>query len=486
MVEKMVDMNATGKPHQPASLEDPRVVSGLESRSFERTSNAVEPTVTLQGSLPNGGYATGPSTTTTASATPDAVNHNGHSYSSSSEASHAYLSYDARNAENIYGYTYPLSNSYQHPHHYDHSPGVPHMALQTTHQPVPQFNTAAQMQAGSQYNLAPSTGLAALWTIDKLKIVHTTEANHGQVLRHYKLGHYTKTTKNAKDEPKLKSKVPQAGGKTADVWRCAKAHCSYCNLVARGYTDLTEALAFSHNITGVATAKKSYKEKGKTTTPTPQTIAATNGGLAHTPHLANHQQNLTATNGGIAPTSRHADYYGTMQAIASSGYFARPAAPSLQQSNATPMHATSPANIYSQDQDMSTTAPPPAPTAPIKQARYSITNSRQMMTETTTEGEDTRRRQAFDQHKPEQQRVTVTNHGDGTIAPYLLVLTPDSSDTMSWEGGDDSVEDMDTDAEGSDADADSSYPIEYMEANVRALIAESQPMHVTRVPGYDY
>ncbi|KAK0834027.1 hypothetical protein LTR73_001790 [Friedmanniomyces endolithicus] len=257
------------------------------------------------------------------------------------------------------------------------------MTLQTTHQPIAQFNTVAQMQAGSQYNLAPSTGLAASSTIDKLKIVHTTEPNHGQVLRHYKLGHYTKMTKNAKDEPKLKSKVPQAGGKTADVWRCAKAHCSYCNLVARGYTDLTEALAFAHNITGVATAKKSYKEKGKTTLPTPQTITVTNGGLAYTPHLANHQQNSTSTNGETAHTSCHTDYYGTMQAIASSGYFARPAAPSLQQSNATPMHAIPPANIYGQDQDMSATAPPPAPTAPTKQA---ITNSRQMMTEMTTDG----------------------------------------------------------------------------------------------------
>ncbi|KAK0256398.1 hypothetical protein LTR48_004961 [Friedmanniomyces endolithicus] len=460
-----------------------------ESASIEQPPTAFQPSFASQRSLfLDNKHGAGSSAAAAAKSNPNAA----YTFSyAPPQTPSAYMPHSASSGVSMQSSGYPLPTPNQDPHIHQYTTGASLMAPRATQQPVPYFSAATQTQAsGGSYNYPPpptaSAGLAQSSTVERLKIVHTTEPNHGQVLSHYKLGHYTKTAKNAKDEPKLKSKVPQAGGKTADVWRCAKADCSYCNPVARGYTDLTEALAFAHKITGVATAKKSYKEKGKTTTPTPQTITATNGGLAHTPHHANYQQNITATNSGIAYTPRHADYYGTMQTIASSGYFARPAAPSLQPPNVPPMHVNTPARNYGPNQDESTSAQSSATTMPMKQAAYSITDSRHMMTETTTGIEDTRHHQSLNQHMPEQQGVIPTGCGDGTIAPYMLALTPDSSDAMSWEEAGSGAEDRDTDADGTDADSGSPYPSRYMEANVRALMAESPQMHVTRVPGYDY
>lgn len=509
MIGTTVNMNTNNDRRSATTLDDLVDSTGRESATMEHSPTAFQPIFAPQPNpLRDDSYGVGPPAAAAEKSIPSVADTP--SYTSSGAPS-AYSSHNAGNGGYMQSYPYALPTSNQDPYIYTNTTGAPLMAPRTTQQPVPYFSAAMQTQANGgshDFPARPTTSadLAQFSAVGRLKIVHTTEPDHGQVLKHYKLGYYKKTAKNAKDEPKLKSKVPQAGGKTADVWRCAKAACYYCNLVAHGYTDLTEALAFTHNITDVATAKKSYKERGKTTMPTQQNltatsgglahaphnvtyqqnITATNGALAHVPHHANHQQNITATNGAIAHTPHDASYYDRMHTIASSGFFARPAAPSPHPSNTPPMHANTAADIYGPSQDKSTNTQAASTTTPTEQAAYSITNSGQMLTETTTGGKDTRHHQSLNQHMPEQQGVIPTGCGDGTIAPYMLALTPDSSDAMSWEEAGSGAEDRDTDADGTDADSDSPYPSRYMEANVRALMAESPQMHVTRVPGYDY
>ncbi|KAK0881444.1 hypothetical protein LTR87_004782 [Friedmanniomyces endolithicus] len=107
------------------------------------------------------------------------------------------------------------------------------------------------------------------------------------------------------------------------------------------------------------------------------------------------------------------------------------------------------------------------------------------MKKTTTGEEDGLPHQTLAQEVSGQQNATTTIYGASTIAPHLLMLHPDSDDAMSWTGASSSSEDAYMDSDGTHSTPDSSYPSEYLEANVRALMAESAPMWDAKVPGYE-
>ncbi|TKA82598.1 hypothetical protein B0A55_01390 [Friedmanniomyces simplex] len=159
---------------------------------------------------------------------------------------------------------------------------VPNLALPYTQYPVP-YTPATQAPAIGSHHISQNASVvrATMTTAQKnvknIKIVHTVEPDNGQVLKRYKLGHYANPANNAPDAPVSKARVPQAGGKTIEVWRCAKASYRFCTMTANGYTDLTANLAKSHNIFDVATTKKAYKDKGKTTAQAQQAMAAPMG-----------------------------------------------------------------------------------------------------------------------------------------------------------------------------------------------------------------
>ncbi|KAK1075862.1 hypothetical protein LTR74_000270 [Friedmanniomyces endolithicus] len=487
-------MSTINNHDMTAAPDYPRGRTARGSETFERSSSAFEPTILSSRGLPNDGYVNGPPTTAAEITNTNAASPYTHLPPG---APPIYMSYNAGIGGNVYGYSHPLPSSNQPPYAYDYTPGASYQTQQMVHRPMLPLNNAMQTQASgdlhsNQVLPATSSGLAQFTADERLRIVHTTEPDRGQVLKHYKPGHYTKTARNTRDAPKSKAKVPQAGGKITEVWRCAKSACSFCNLVAHGYTDLTEALAFAHGITGVAGLKKSYKEKGTTAVSTQQHSAATNSHTpatnGRTPATISHNRatngHTPAMNGVLGHVASHTSYHDTMHNIASSGYFARPAGQSLQASRAPQMHATSSANNHGplKNESMSAQSSVTSTTAP--RLAYPIANTGRIMTEMTTEKKACLPRQALAQHVPGQENPTTTIYGAETIAPHLLVLHADSDDAMSWTEAS-SSSDAYTDVDETDSTSDSPYPSEYMEANVRALMAESAPMWDAKVPGYE-
>ncbi|KAK0897229.1 hypothetical protein LTR57_022203 [Friedmanniomyces endolithicus] len=486
--KQTANMSTINNHDMTAALDYPRGRTARASETFERLSSAFEPTISSSRGLPNDGYASSLPTTAAEITDTDAASTYTHLPPG---VPPTYMSHNGGIGGNVHGYSHPLASSNQPPYAYDYTPGASYQTQQMVHRPMPPLKNAMQTQASgdlhsNQVLPAISPGLAQFTPDEKLKIVHTTEPDHGQVLKHYKLGHYTETARNTRDAPKSKAKVPQAGGKITEVWRCAKSACSFCNLVAHGYTDLTEALAFAHGITGVVGLKKSYKEKGTTAVSTQQHMTATNG---HTPATNGH---TGATNGHIEPTNgvlghvaNRTSYHDTMHNIASSGYFARPTGQSLQASHAPQMHATSSALNHGPERSESTSAQSSATSTTAQRLVYPIVSTEQMMKKTTTGEEDGLPHQTLAQEVSGQQNVTTTIYGASTIAPHLLMLHPDSDDAMSWTGASSSSEDAYMDSDGTHSTPDSSYPSEYLEANVRALMAESAPMWDAKVPGYE-
>ncbi|KAK1064601.1 hypothetical protein LTR74_008603 [Friedmanniomyces endolithicus] len=488
-------MKTTNNINMTAAPDSPREPTDPESEIIERSSSELKPTFPSPRNLHNDGYRIEPPTIAAPITNTHASNPYVHVPPS---APPAYWSHNGDVGGNVHGYSHPPPSSNQPPYPYYCTPGAPYQTQQMVHRPMLPPNDAMQTQASgglhsNQVLPATSSGLAQSTTDERLKIVHTTEPDRGQVLKHYKLGHYTKTARKTRDAPKSKAKVPQAGGKITEVWRCAKSACSFCNLVAHGYTDLTEALAFAHGITGVVGLKKSYKEKGTTAVSTQQHSAATN---SHTPATNGHapatNSHLSATNGhtpamnGVPGlVANHTSYHDTMQHIASSGYFARPAGQSLQASHAPQMLATSSETDHGPQRSDSMSAQSSATSTTAPRLTYPVTNTRQMMVEMTTENENPPSRQALARHKSGPDNVTTTIYGAATIAPRMLMLRPDSDDAMSSTEASSSAEDAYSGVDGTYTTSGSPYPREYLEANVRALMAESAPMWEARFPGRD-
>ncbi|KAK1038363.1 hypothetical protein LTS16_012022 [Friedmanniomyces endolithicus] len=106
----------------------------------------------------------------------------------------------------------------------------------------------------------------------RVKIMHTVEPDNDQVLSRYKIGYYTYGERSKLDAPISKCKLPRAYGKTEDVWRCGKKSCRSCDMTAKGFTDLTAAVAKKYGFLNTTT-KKSYSDKGSVTASSPQAAA---------------------------------------------------------------------------------------------------------------------------------------------------------------------------------------------------------------------
>ncbi|KAK0248090.1 hypothetical protein LTS09_016758 [Friedmanniomyces endolithicus] len=474
------DIDMTAAPGSPRDLTDP------ESEINKRSSSELKPTFTSPRGLHNDGYQVEPPNT----AAPITNVHVANLYTQGPpSAPPPYWPNNGDVGGNVHGYSHPLPNSNQPPYSYYYTPGAPYQMQQMVHRPMLPLNNAMQTQASGDLHsnqVLPAThpGLAQFTPDERLRIVHTTEPDHGQILKHYKLGHHTKTARNTRDAPKSKAKVPQAGGKITEVWRCAKSACSFCNLVAHGYTDLTEALAFAHGITGVVGLKKSYKEKGTTavsaqqhSTATNSYTPATNGHIpatnSHTPATNSHTPAMNGVPGHVA---NHTSYHDTMLHIASSGYFARPAGQSLQASHAPQMPVTSSATNHGPQRSEAMSAQSSATSTTAPRLTYPVTNTRQMMVDRTTGYENPPSRQSLARHVSGPENVTTTSYGAETVSPHMLMLRPESEDVMSWTEASSSPEDAYLDVDDTYIISASPYPSEYMEANVRALMAESAPM----------
>ncbi|KAK1075864.1 hypothetical protein LTR74_000272 [Friedmanniomyces endolithicus] len=127
--------------------------------------------------------------------------------------------------------------------------------------------------------------------LKRVKIVHTVEPDNGQVLSRYKIGYYLIGERNKSDAPVSHCKLPQAYGKTEDVWRCAKKGC---------------LLAKAHGFFNITT-KKWYKDKGTVITPSPQ-IAAVSASVADSEPLRSTADEYLIINPVILPKYSTAPY----------------------------------------------------------------------------------------------------------------------------------------------------------------------------------
>lgn len=89
---------------------------------------------------------------------------------------------------------------------------------------------------------------------EQINVVHTCQQTEGtQIVTRFKYGQYTYRGTGDAEAPSRRIKVPNPNG-TEEVWRCAKGGkggCHSCKRTAGTYTDLTEATAAAHGITGV-------------------------------------------------------------------------------------------------------------------------------------------------------------------------------------------------------------------------------------------
>ncbi|KAK0248091.1 hypothetical protein LTR91_002623 [Friedmanniomyces endolithicus] len=171
-------------------------------------------------------------------------------------------------------------------------PTEPQAYYANDHAPIypPQANPIIQSPLIPDTNIALTTPAKAP---KRVKILHTIEPDNGQVLSRYKIGYYLRGERNKSEAPVSYCKLPQAYGKTEDVWRCAKKGCRSCEMTANGYTNLTAALAKAHGFVNITT-KKWYKDKGSLVAPSPQ-AATVPGSVAESDPLRGTADNSSSS-----------------------------------------------------------------------------------------------------------------------------------------------------------------------------------------------
>ena len=130
--------------------------------------------------------------------------------------------------------------------------GAPMPSYPSTVQPPAQASNEGPIRRRLTW-MEPHKDSATPWAMgDKKRIVHTLEANDVKLLSKYKFGTFLYGTQNSTYLPVITATIPRSGGRTETVWRCNKTACKLCASTSGpdGYTDLSETVAYRHEIGG--------------------------------------------------------------------------------------------------------------------------------------------------------------------------------------------------------------------------------------------